>query len=283
MNPAHVIGHPYRTQGEEAALSIERLISAGAATKALNAPEWSQRRCASIAGLLRGAAATLRSLSLSSRCRLSRYALSAGVAAFIILRLAASASAHPHVWVTIHSDILYAQDGAMIGIRHVWTFDDMYSAFELQGIPHAEKGRYTRQELASLAHLNVTSMKDYDFFTFVRADGAKVQFADPVDYWLDYKNSILTLHFTLPLISAVVPKKMQIEVYDPTIYVDFEFAKEKPATLIGAPSQCRLVVEYPHEPTPSEQLRLSQLDANPLDPSDTYGAIFANKISVNCP
>ena len=171
----------------------------------------------------------------------------------------------------------------MVGIRHVWTFDDMYSAFALQGIRHAEKAQYTRQELSSLAHLNVTSLKDYDFFTYVRADGKKVQFADPVDYWLDYKNSILTLHFTLPLKAPAPASKMQIEVYDPTIYVDFEFAKEKPVALIGAPPHCRLVVAFPHEPTPNEQLRLSQLDANPLGPSDTYGEIFANKITVNCP
>jgi ABC-type uncharacterized transport system substrate-binding protein len=278
MSTAHVIEHFYRTRGEGAALPVERLISGSA----LNLRELLQRRCPSVAVLLRGAVATLRHFALFSRCRLNRYALSACAAAFIILQSAASVSAHPHVWVTIHSDVLYGEDGAMIGIRHVWTFDDMYSAFELQGIPHVEKDQYTRQELSSLAHLNVTSMKDYDFFTFVRADGKKVQFADPADYWLDYKNSILTLHFTLPLKSPVIAKKMQIEVYDPTIYVDFEFAKDKPATLIGAPPRCQLVVGFPRDPTPGDQVRLSQLDANPLDPSDTYGEIFANKISVNC-
>ena len=68
---------------------------------------------------------------------------------------------------------------------------------------------------------------------------------------------------------------MQIEIYDPTTFVDFEFAKDKPVALGGAPPQCLLTVDLPHEPTPAEQLRLSQLDNVPLDASSTYGETFA--------
>ena len=87
----------------------------------------------------------------------------------------------------------------MTGVRHSWTFDDMFSAYALQGIPHGKKGQYTREELASLAQVNVESLKEYGYFTFARADGKKLKFSDPVDYWLEYKNATLTLHFTLPL------------------------------------------------------------------------------------
>ena len=73
--------------------------------------------------------------------------------AILLLLLSVNRSeAHPHVWVTFHSDVLYAADGTMTGVRHAWTFDEMFSAYALQGIPHAKKGQYTRQELASLAH-----------------------------------------------------------------------------------------------------------------------------------
>jgi ABC-type uncharacterized transport system substrate-binding protein len=194
-----------------------------------------------------------------------------------------AATAHPHVWVTFHSDVLYSPDGAMTGIRHIWSFDDMYSAFALQGIKHAKKGEYTREELSSLAHLNVTSLKDFDFFTFVQAFGRKMEFADPTDYWLDYKDTILTLHFTLPVKEPLPADVTQIEIYDPSIFVDFEFAKTHPVNLVGAPPQCRLDVELPHEPTAADQVRLSQLDAHPLASGDTYGEMFANKIFVKCP
>jgi len=192
------------------------------------------------------------------------------------------AEAHPHVWVTLHSEVLYAADGTMMGVRHAWTFDDMFSAYALQGISHAKKGQYTREELASLAQVNVESLKEYAYFTYVRADGKKLKFSDPVDYWLEYKNAALTLHFTLPLKAAASAKLMQIEIYDPTIFVDFEFARETPVSLSGAP-QCSLTYDLPHQPTPAEQLRLSQLDSDPLDASSTYGQIFANKMLVTCP
>jgi ABC-type uncharacterized transport system substrate-binding protein len=203
-------------------------------------------------------------------------------AILLVLLSVNRAEAHPHVWVTFHSEVLYAADGSMTGVRHAWTFDDMFSAYALQGMTHAKKGQYTRQELAPLAQVNVESLKEYDYFTYARADGKKVKFSDPVDYWLEYKDAALTLHFTLPLKAAATAKVMQIEVYDPSIFVDFEFAKDQPVSLSGAP-QCNVTYDLPHQPTAADQARLSQLDAVPLDPSSTYGEIFANKMLVRCP
>ena len=207
-----------------------------------------------------------------------------GTFAALLLSLSITrAGAHPHVWVTFHSGIIYSADGAMTGVRHAWTFDDLFSAYALQGIKHAKKGQYTREELAPLAEVNVTSLREYDYFTYARADGKKLKFSDATDYWLEYRNAALTLHFTLPLKAAAVAKAMQIEIYDPSIFVDLEFAKDQPVVLNGAAPQCLLTVDLPHQPTPSEQLRLSQLDGDPLDASSTYGEIFANKILVKCP
>ena len=193
------------------------------------------------------------------------------------------AAAHPHVWVTFHSELLYAADGSLTGVRHAWTFDDMFSAYALQGMPHATKGVYTREELAPLAQTNVDSLKEYGYFTFARGDGKKLKFTDPIDYWLEYKNSALVLHFTLLLKVPAAARETRIEVYDPSIFVDFEFAKDEPVSLSGAPPQCQLSVDQPHQPTPADQLRLSQLDITPLDSSSTYGQTFANKIFVRCP
>ena len=82
-----------------------------------------------------------------------------------------TASAHPHVWVTVKSELVYAPDGSVTGVRHAWTFDDMFSVFALQGLDSKKKGEYTREELAPLADVNVTSLKEYDFFTYAKANG----------------------------------------------------------------------------------------------------------------
>ena len=112
---------------------------------------------------------------------------------------AGAASAHPHVWITATSELLYAEDGSITGVRHAWTFDDMFSAYAVQGLEAKKKGAYTREELGPLAQTNVESLKEYAYFTFARADGKKERFNEPVDYYLDYKDTVLTLHFTLPL------------------------------------------------------------------------------------
>ena len=80
------------------------------------------------------------------------------------------------------------------GIRHAWSFDDMFSTFATQGIESKEKGKFTREELAPLAKVNVESLKEFDYFTFASADGKKVALTDPTaDYWLDYNDQVLTL------------------------------------------------------------------------------------------
>jgi ABC-type uncharacterized transport system substrate-binding protein len=78
---------------------------------------------------------------------------------------AAPASAHPHVWVTASSELLYREDGAIVGVRHAWTFDDMFSTYALQGIEPRTKGTYSREELADLAKTNVESLREYRYFT----------------------------------------------------------------------------------------------------------------------
>src|SRR5581483_8505386 len=95
------------------------------------------------------------------------------VAAFATCALSAPAFAHPHVWVTMKSELIYAPDGSVTGVRHAWAFDDMFSAFATQGLEAKTKGQFTREELAPLAEVNVTSLKEYDYFTYATVDGQK--------------------------------------------------------------------------------------------------------------
>lgn len=193
------------------------------------------------------------------------------------------ASAHPHVWVTMKSELVYAADGTITGVRHAWSFDDMFSAFATQGLESKEKGKFTREELSPLAKVNVESLKEYDYFTYATADGAKTPLGEPQpDYWLDYTNEVLTLHFTLPFKTPVKAKELKLEIYDPTIFVDFSFAKQSPVQLVGAP-QCKLDVQLPREMTFAEGKALSQIPADQQNTSMAWGAQFANRILVHCP
>src|SRR5216684_2469130 len=173
-----------------------------------------------------------------------------------------TAQAHPHVWITATSELIYAPDGAITGVRHAWTFDDMFSTYALQGIETKTKGVYSREELSSLAQTNVESLKEFKFFTFAKADGKKEKFEEPVDYFLESKDAAL-------------------EVFDPEFFIDFKFADKDPVRLVGAPAACQMKFQRPNDGSANaqklgEQTFLSGQNSN-------YGMMFANKITVACP
>jgi len=195
----------------------------------------------------------------------------------------AAAQAHPHVWVTMTSELVYAPDGTVTGVRHAWAFDDMFSAFATQGIETKQKGVFTREDLAPLAQVNVDSLKDFDYFTYAKADGKKTEFEGPTDYWLDYKNEVLTLHFTLPFKAPVKAQRLDLEVYDPTYFVDFAMAEKDPVKLVNAPGQCKLTVVRPTDANVASNAPINEQFFNSLDTNSNFGAQFANKILVACP
>src|SRR5690606_6177417 len=72
----------------------------------------------------------------------------------VVLAGASPAAAHPHVWVTVETTVLY-QGGAITGLQHKWTFDDMYTAMAIQGLDTNGDGTYSREELTELAQVNI--------------------------------------------------------------------------------------------------------------------------------
>ena len=191
------------------------------------------------------------------------------------------AQAHPHVWITASSELVYAPDGSISGVRHAWTFDDMYSTYVLQGIETKTRGVYSREELEPLAQTNVESLHEFGFFTFAKADGKKQKFREPIDYFFECKDSLLTLHFTLPLATPVKSKELVVEVYDPEFFIDFKFADADPVRLVGAPGACQMKFQRPNDGTANANSLGEQGFAS--GGNSNYGAMFANKILVECP
>jgi ABC-type uncharacterized transport system substrate-binding protein len=199
----------------------------------------------------------------------------------LLFAFIAPASAHPHVWVTAASELIYASDGSISGVRHAWTFDDMFSTYALQGIETKTKGVYTREELAPLAQTNVESLKEFGFFTFAKAEGKKEKFLEPVDYYLEHKDGALVLHFTLPFKTPFKTRQLALEVYDATFFVDFSLQKKDPIRLVGAPGNCTFAIQRPNDGAAGAQKLGEQTFTN--GENSNYGAMFANRITVDCP
>jgi ABC-type uncharacterized transport system substrate-binding protein len=187
------------------------------------------------------------------------------------------ALSHPHVATTVRSELVFGKDGAITGIRYAWTFDEFFSEFATQGLDANKDGVFSREELAELAKVNVETLQESDYFTFGKSGEGKLAFGQPTDYWLEYKEKLLTLHFTLPVKAGAQKDGVSLDVFDPTYYVAFSFAQENPVKLTGAPANCSFDVKRPAQVS-APQRPESFFNSLPGD----FGAQFANSVIVTC-
>ena len=85
----------------------------------------------------------------------------------------------------------------------------------------------------------------------------------------------------MPLKTPLKPKQLALEVFDPAFFIDFKYAEREPVKLLGAPADCKLQFVRPGDGAAGAQ----KLGEQSLAGGDgaNYGAMFANKIMVECP
>lgn len=169
--------------------------------------------------------------------------------------VAVPASAHPHVFIEARTKVLY-EKGAFAGVQHRWTFDEFYTATAIEGLDANKDGVYDRQELAELAKVNIDGLKEFNYFTFATMGGREVKLGEVKDYWLEHKDGILTLVFTLPFAQPVPTeaKVFRLGVADPTFFIGFDWAKTDAVTLgEGAPAGCKVTFGVPTTGDPGKE------------------------------
>ena len=91
----------------------------------------------------------------------------------------------------MRSEILLDDNHQITGIRHAWTFDEFYSAMAVQGLDKNGDGVFSAEELKPLAEVNVNSLKDFDYFTFVHiGDADNLPLKPPENYSLGYNKGL---------------------------------------------------------------------------------------------
>lgn len=200
-----------------------------------------------------------------------------------LLPFAPAALAHPHVWVVVKSQLVFAPDGRVSAIRHSWTFDELYSAFALQGLgkddPAAQKG------LNELAQVNVKQLGESQYFTFVRAGGKRIEFASARDATMSVDDKKLaTLHFTLVLKEpAQASKAFVLQVFDPGYFVAFDFEKGQSVTMQSPPKGCEVRMVTPKPLSDAESKRLQEVAGSNESPGVNFGMKLATRAFLACP
>ncbi|QPC42234.1 DUF1007 family protein [Kaustia mangrovi] len=210
--------------------------------------------------------------------------LAGGVLAAGVLIAAEPAHAHPHVWIETHSDVVFDEEGRIAAVNVEWQFDEMYSAVAIEGLDTDGNGRYDPEELQPLAAENISALKEYDYFTYLKANGEQVAYGDVTEFGQFYKDGYLSLYFTVPLAKPVDPRKADVEyaIYDPTFYIAIEPAPKEPVKMIGAaPASCRYEIRKSAAEADnfqySEDFWTQQSNAN-----EGMGAMFARPVDVVC-
>ena len=210
------------------------------------------------------------------------------MAAMMGCAVASKAEAHPHVWIEMQSDVVFTEDGLIKGVDLEWTFDDAYTQMALEGLDVDGDGLYSQDELAPLTKENIASLKDYEYFIVMRANGEQQKIGEITDFGQIWSNNKLTLHLQVPLEKPIDPKTQEFtfKVYDPEFFIAIDYVADDPVDVVGKmPESCKLMVKPVPTDADLDQTRtmLSEKgkDWKPENAED-FGAMFAQAVSIAC-
>lgn len=207
-----------------------------------------------------------------------------------LLLLAGQASAHPHVWADMRSQLVIGDDGTIQGVRVQWTTDKNYALDALDGFKPGPDGNFSAEDMKKLTDENLDALKDYGYFIFFRFNGEPKPIGTPVDGMQTYnkEDGRLTLYFTAPLREPLDPKKgtVDLKVYDPEFFIDFEYIADKPllinkALAAGCTAELLPIVGDAGLQQTKDMLATKDKNWKPENGED-FGAMFAQAAEVKC-
>lgn len=191
------------------------------------------------------------------------------------------ADAHPHAWIDLRSGLVFDEDGRIEAIEQEWFFDYFYSAVIEEEL--VLDGRPIDEVLDELAQINLSSLKDFNYFTDFIADGVPIAVGEVTMYETKMRGERLWLKFTVPLVEPIDPRQQVVSysIYDPSYYIEMIHMEGEPIMLAGsAPVDCSALTKAP-DPTFEAVALASALDRTQTGPSN-LGALFAEWVHVTC-
>jgi len=197
----------------------------------------------------------------------------------------APAAAHPRAWIDLKSTVLFNDTGEVTGLRVRWSFDEFYTLYAIEDFDKDGDGQPDDDQLWQLAVVNLESLAEYDYFTYMKVDGVQPAYETVTEYETFMEDERLVLIFTVKLLVPADPRRHAVSyaVYDPTYYIEITHAarSEDPIGFEGpAPEGCFFELQYPD---PDEEMTLfaASLDQT-QSAGDGLGAVFAEQVLIRC-
>lgn len=192
-----------------------------------------------------------------------------------------TAVAHPHVWIEASSAVIFNDTGQVRAVKVIWRFDELYSAFAIQGADQDRNGETDQHELDRIAADNVKFLKEWDYFTNLKINGAKAELGEVTEFGNRNDDGVLEFSFTLPLAHPADPASHVVSYtsYDPSYYVAFELDSERPPRTAGpAPAACR-VASYAADEKPKT---VADSLVSSLTQDESWAEQYAPLVRVEC-
>lgn len=159
-----------------------------------------------------------------------------------LLTSASLAQAHPHVWVAYTASIRMSGT-SIVALDERWRFTEGFPVqlvgvgqMPAQGLLDAAlTKRFHDEAFVSLAHAS--------YFTHLFVDGSAQAFGAPTGFQVSVEDGKVTYAFRLPLAAPVDVrgKNVELGVWDPSYYVDYEMDSGEAVSLgTGASSACSI-------------------------------------------
>ena len=214
----------------------------------------------------------------------------AATVTLVLAATSAPALAHPHVWADMRSQLVIDDAGKISGVRVQWTTDKTYAKDALDGFKQSADGTYDAAEMARLTAENLSALADYNYFIYFRLNGDKQKIGKATDGAQTYnpKDGRLTLLFTVPLETALDPHQgtIELKVYDPEFFIDFEYVRDKPLLISKAlPSGCSAkLLPVPTDAGLSQTKQMLSTKGKDWKPdnNEDFGGMFAQGAEVRC-
>ena len=197
-----------------------------------------------------------------------------------------AAVAHPHVFAEARLDVMISPDGRKVeALRHLWRFDDVFSATVIFEFDKNSNNKLDDDELATVRDTIYNSLADFNYFQLVTIDGKDVVMQAPEEFAAIYDSNQLIIMFeTKPKDDLMLSGKVDFGVYDPTFYTAIDFVEDEQMAVSALPDGCaRAVIRPdPDEIISQNQESLTEAFLNDQEGND-MSKIFATRLELSCP
>jgi ABC-type uncharacterized transport system substrate-binding protein len=193
------------------------------------------------------------------------------------------AVAHPHVFAETRTEVI-GKDGNLAALRHVWRFDEFFSATVLLEFDKDASGTLEGEELASVEDTIKRSTAEFNFFQNVYDNGREVRMSVPGAMKISFDGPLMLLIFeSVPERQIALAGNLTFGIFDPTFYTSLDFINDTDLSAKGFPPACSFAIVRPdpddaiaqNEGTLTEQFFAEEKE-------NDYSRMFATRLEAQC-